>query len=90
MESKNVKKEQLFVYKHPPYKNAENISKTDVRYEAPKTPTNQYDVELYKLKMEQMQRDKFFRIADTCGIYGLAIFGCAVAAYIVYKSFKFK
>lgn len=60
-------------YVHPPYKEADNISKTDVRYEAPRIPTNQYDVELFKLRMEQLDRDKPFRIAQYAGVFGIGI-----------------
>lgn len=76
------------VFQHPPYKNADNISKTDVRYEAPKTPTNEYDVEMYKLKMQQYQNERGFRIAEYVGVATLLAGMLGLVTYMALKSFK--
>lgn len=84
----NNKSRNRQTFQHPPYKTAENISKTDVKYEAPRTPTNEYDVELYRLKMEQLNRDKPFRIAEYTGVFGLAIAGVIFLGVAIFKSMK--
>ena len=63
-------------FKHPAFKEAENKSVTDVRYEAPRPATNEYDVELYKLQLEQWRENKPLRYIGTIGTIGiLGVFG---------------
>lgn len=62
-------------FQHPSYKEAETVSKTEVIYQAPKVPTNEYDVELFKLQMIENDKERPMKNAISIGVLGIAAVG---------------
>lgn len=73
-------------FQHPSYKEAETVSKTEVIYQAPKVPSNEYDVELYKLQMIENDKERPMKNVLSIGALGIAtVAAIGILKYIFTK-----
>lgn len=67
-------------FKHPSFQEAGQKAVTEVKYEAPRPETNQYDVQIHQMDLEQWKENAPLRWITTIG--GILIGGVGLIGLI--------
>lgn len=72
-------------FKHPSFQEAGQKSVTEVKYEAPRPVTNEYDVQIHQMDLEQWKLNAPLRWVSTIGF---TLIGGMIGISILYAIFK--
>lgn len=76
----SIKENNMSTFKHPSFQEAGQKAVTEVKYEAPRPETNQYDVQIHQMELEQWKENAPLRWITTVG--GIVLGGAAIIGFL--------